>query len=92
MTATEGSAWSWRKKLCLDRPCRQALSGRLSGQRRQQSRSAVVNEALRLLEQRENERALELAYRQSAPSDLVLAQEFQSSLQDGLAGPSDETW
>ncbi len=56
------------------------------------SRSAVVNEALRLLEQRENERALELAYRQSAPSDLVLAQEFQSSLQDGLAGPSDETW
>ena len=53
------------------------------------SRSSVVNEALRLLEQRERERALELAYRQSAPSDLLLAQEFQGSLNDGLA---DETW
>lgn len=59
---------------------------------RSKSRSAVVNEALRLLEQRENERALELAYRQSAPGDLVLAQEFQSSLQDGFAGPNDATW
>lgn len=59
---------------------------------RSKSRSAVVNEALRLLEQRENEHALELAYRQSAPGDLLLAQEFQSSLQDGLTGPRDETW
>jgi len=51
-----------------------------------------VNQALRLLEQRENERALELAYRQSTPSDLILAQEFQSILQDGLTAPRDETW
>ena len=53
------------------------------------SRSAVVNEALRLLEQRENERALESAYRQSAPIDLLVAHEFEGSLQDGL---NDEAW
>jgi len=75
----------------IDPAVRRFLEGYLASGR-SKSRSAVVNEALRLLEQRENERALELAYRQSAPSDLVLAQEFQGSLQDGLAGPSDETW
>ena len=59
---------------------------------RSKSRSAAVNEALRLLEQRENERALEVAYRESAPNDLIFAHEFESSLQDGLRGASDETW
>ncbi len=53
------------------------------------SRSAVVNEALRLLERRENERALESAYRQSAATDLIVAQAFAGSLNDGL---NDEAW
>ena len=75
----------------IDPAVRRFLEGYLASGR-SKSRSAVVNEALRLLEQRENERALELAYRQSAPSDLLLAQEFQRSLQDGLTGPRDEAW
>ena len=53
------------------------------------SRSSVIHQALRLLEQTEKERELEAAYRQSAPTDLMVAQEFVSAAGDGLA---DETW
>lgn len=53
------------------------------------SRSSVIHQALRLLEQSEKERELEAAYRQSAPSDLLAAQEFASAAGDGLA---DEAW
>ena len=53
------------------------------------SRSSVIHHALRLLEQTEKERELETAYRQSAPSDLMVAQEFGSTTGDGLA---DEAW
>lgn len=53
------------------------------------SRSSVIHQALRLLEQSEKERELEAAYRQSAPSDLLVAKEFASAAGDGLA---DEAW
>ena len=53
------------------------------------SRSSVIHQALRLLEQREKEQELEAAYRQSAASDLTVAQEFSAAAGDGLA---DEAW
>ena len=53
------------------------------------SRSSVITEALRALEQREQERTLEWAYLQSAPSDRIVAEGFSSSDADGLA---DNTW
>ncbi len=48
-----------------------------------------VNQERPPLEQRENERALESAYRQSAPTDLIVTQAFAGSLNDGL---NDEAW
>ena len=53
------------------------------------SRSSVINEALRALEQREQERVLEWAYQQSAPSDRIVAEAFSASDADGLA---DQAW
>ncbi len=53
------------------------------------SRSSVIHQALRLLEQTEKERDLEAAYRQSAASDVVVAEEFGHATGDGLA---EETW
>jgi Arc/MetJ-type ribon-helix-helix transcriptional regulator len=56
------------------------------------SRSAVVNQALRLMQQHERDSALELAYAQSAPADRLLAQEFAASLADGLGSPDTQAW
>ena len=53
------------------------------------SRSSVITDALRALEQREQERTLEWAYTQSAPTDRIVAEDFSSSDSDGLA---DNTW
>jgi metal-responsive CopG/Arc/MetJ family transcriptional regulator len=48
------------------------------------SRSAVVEEALRLLAARDAEAELASAYAASAVQDLAMAQEAQSSYNDGL--------
>ena len=48
------------------------------------SRSAVVEEALRLLAERDAEAELAAAYAASAGQDLAMAQEAQSSYNDGL--------
>ena len=53
------------------------------------SRSAVVEEALRLLAQREAEAELASAYAASAVQDIAMAQEAQATYSDGL---SHETW
>lgn len=50
----------------------------------QKSRSAVVEEALRLLAEREAEAELALAYAASAVQDVAMAQEAQASYNDGL--------
>jgi metal-responsive CopG/Arc/MetJ family transcriptional regulator len=55
----------------------------------QKSRSAVVEEALRLLAERESEAELARAYAASAIQDAAMAQEAQASYNDGL---SHETW
>ena len=49
------------------------------------SRSQVVNEALRLLEQHEQTLELDAAYSQSAASDTLVNAEFEASNLDGLA-------
>jgi metal-responsive CopG/Arc/MetJ family transcriptional regulator len=48
------------------------------------SRSAVVEEALRLLAERENEAELALAYAASAAQDVAMAQEAEGTCNDGL--------
>ncbi len=53
------------------------------------SRSAVVEEALKLLAAREAEAELALAYAASAVQDIAMAQEAQASYNDGL---SHEAW
>ena len=53
------------------------------------SRSAVLEEALRLLAQRDAEAELALAYAASAVQDVAMAQEAQASYNDGL---SHEAW
>lgn len=53
------------------------------------SRSAVVEEALRLLAQREEEAELASAYAASAVQDIAMAQEAQATYNDGL---SHEAW
>lgn len=53
------------------------------------SRSAVVEEALRLLAQREEEAELASAYAASAVQDIAMAQEAQATYNDGL---NHETW
>lgn len=55
----------------------------------QKSRSAVVEEALRLLAEREAEAELASAYAASAVQDVAMAQEAQASYNDGL---SHEAW
>jgi metal-responsive CopG/Arc/MetJ family transcriptional regulator len=55
----------------------------------QKSRSAVGEEALRLLAERESEAELARAYAASAIQDAAMAQEAQASYNDGL---SHETW
>ncbi len=49
------------------------------------SRSHVVSEALRLLQQSENERMLEWAYTQSAQDDSLVNAQFASAQTDGIA-------
>ena len=56
---------------------------------KQKSRSAVVEEALRLLAEREAEAELACAYAASAVQDVAMAQEAQASYNDGL---SHEAW
>jgi metal-responsive CopG/Arc/MetJ family transcriptional regulator len=53
------------------------------------SRSAVVEEALRLLAERDAEAELAAAYAASSVQDLAMAQEAQNSYNDGL---SHEAW
>ena len=48
------------------------------------SRSAVVEEALRLLAEREKEAELALAYAASAAQDVAMAQEAEGAYNDGL--------
>jgi Arc/MetJ-type ribon-helix-helix transcriptional regulator len=48
------------------------------------SRSQVVDEALRLLEQREQERLLEEEYAASAPEDRIVLKDFEHTMMDGL--------
>jgi Arc/MetJ-type ribon-helix-helix transcriptional regulator len=55
----------------------------------QKSRSAVVEEALRLLAERDAEAELASAYAASAAQDLAMAQEARSTYNDGL---SHEAW
>jgi len=57
------------------------------------SRSAVVEDALRLLAEREAEAELVQAYAASAAQDLAMALEAQATYGDGLAnGSGNETW
>ena len=53
------------------------------------SRSAVVEDALRLLAQREAEAELAQAYAASAAQDVAMVREAQATYSDGLAN---ETW
>ena len=53
------------------------------------SRSAVIDEALRLLAQREFESELSAAYAASAEQDLAMVREAEASYGDGL---DDEAW
>ena len=55
----------------------------------QKSRSAVVEEALRLLAERDAEAELACAYAASAAQDVASAQEAQATYNDGL---SHEAW
>jgi metal-responsive CopG/Arc/MetJ family transcriptional regulator len=48
------------------------------------TRSAVVEQAVRYLAEREADAELELAYAASAVQDLAMAQEAQATLNDGL--------
>ena len=48
------------------------------------SRSQVISEALRALEQRERERGLEAAYAASAQEDIAVNAEFDAMALDGL--------
>lgn len=48
------------------------------------NRSQVIGEALRLLQQKEQEAELEMAYAKSAASDRVIAAEFSGADNDGL--------
>jgi metal-responsive CopG/Arc/MetJ family transcriptional regulator len=50
----------------------------------QKSRSAVVEEALRLLAERDAEVELAAAYAASAVQDIAMAQEAQATYNDGL--------
>ena len=54
------------------------------------SRSQVISEALRALEQRERERSLEAAYSASAQEDIAINAEFDAVALDGL--DSNEAW
>ena len=57
------------------------------------SRSAVMEEALHLLAEREAERELEAAYAASSAQDLALAREAEATYADGLkGGPNHEAW
>jgi len=49
------------------------------------SRSQVIDEALRLLAQREQERLLEEEYAASAPEDRIVLKDFEHTTMDGLA-------
>ena len=51
---------------------------------REKSRSQVIGEALRLLQQQEAEAQLEAAYAMSAASDRLIAAEFSGADNDGL--------
>lgn len=53
------------------------------------SRSAVVEDALRLLAERESEADLAAAYAASAEHDVAMARESQATYNDGL---SHEAW
>lgn len=53
------------------------------------SRSAVVEDALKLLAEREAEAELTLAYAASAAQDVAMVQEAQATSNDGL---SHEAW
>lgn len=55
----------------------------------QKNRSAVVEEALRLLAERDAESELASAYAASAAQDIAMVQEAQATYHDGL---SHETW
>jgi Arc/MetJ-type ribon-helix-helix transcriptional regulator len=65
----------------------QAIMGFMESYRQRyqtKSRSQVVDEALRLLEQREQERVLEEEYAASAPEDRIVLKEFEHTMMDGL--------
>ena len=70
---------------------------RYQQQHARKSRSAVVEDALRLLAEREAEAELAAAYAASAAHDLAMAREAQAAYGDGLTpgaadGSSHETW
>ena len=54
------------------------------------SRSQVISEALRALEQRERELSLEAAYAAAAQEDSAINTEFDTAAMDGL--DSNEAW
>lgn len=74
-----------------------AFMARYQQQHARKSRSAVVEDALRLLVEREADAELAAAYAASAAQDRAMAQEASDTYGDGLAKPDlggsgDEAW